>query len=66
MVVLQYAKVNIFKGKPVVQNTLYASRLLINPDVPEVIEIRDRILASGFSASENFIYHAETPKTSVV
>ncbi|KAK7274587.1 hypothetical protein RIF29_15683 [Crotalaria pallida] len=41
MVVLEYAKVKIFKGKPVIQNTLYASRLLINSDVPEVIEIKD-------------------------
>ncbi|KAK7281632.1 hypothetical protein RIF29_09789 [Crotalaria pallida] len=47
MIVLQYAKVKLYKGKAVVQNTLYASRLLINPDVPEVVEIKRRISSSG-------------------
>ncbi|KAK7275424.1 hypothetical protein RIF29_16540 [Crotalaria pallida] len=31
--------------KAVVQNTLYASRLLINPDVPEVVDIKRRMVS---------------------
>ncbi|KAK7255253.1 hypothetical protein RIF29_28660 [Crotalaria pallida] len=47
MIVLQYAKVKLYKGKVVVQNTLYASRLLINPDVPEVVDIKRRLSSFG-------------------
>ncbi|KAK7270491.1 hypothetical protein RIF29_23674 [Crotalaria pallida] len=32
----------MFKGKPVVQNSMYASRLLINPDIAEAVGLRDK------------------------
>ncbi|KAK7266819.1 hypothetical protein RIF29_19475 [Crotalaria pallida] len=32
----------MFKGKPVVQNSMYESRLLINPDIAEAVGLRDK------------------------
>ncbi|RAL50071.1 hypothetical protein DM860_017981 [Cuscuta australis] len=42
VIVIQYAKVKTFQGKVVLQNVMYGTRLLLNPDVEEVIAFRRR------------------------
>ncbi|KAK7287578.1 hypothetical protein RIF29_00859 [Crotalaria pallida] len=51
VVVLQYAKVKIFKGLPVLQNSMYASRMLLNPDIPEAAELRSKMTLGGVQLS---------------
>ncbi|KAK7244618.1 hypothetical protein RIF29_39443 [Crotalaria pallida] len=65
MVVLQYAKMKIYKGKPVVQNTLYASRLLINPDDADVKEMRNRLSSTGIDVDVKCESFTEKPRMSI-
>ncbi|KAK7290319.1 hypothetical protein RIF29_04642 [Crotalaria pallida] len=65
VVVLQYAKVKIFKGSPVVQNSMYASRMLLNPDINEATEFRSKMLAGGLQLSACSSVVVGTPKVSI-
>ncbi|RYR38217.1 hypothetical protein Ahy_A09g043191 [Arachis hypogaea] len=43
VVVIQLAKVKFFRGQVGLQNVMYATQMLFNPDLPEVVEFRQRI-----------------------
>ncbi|XLU98280.1 hypothetical protein S245_012620, partial [Arachis hypogaea] len=40
VVVIQLAKVKFFRGQVGLQNVMYATQMLFNPDLPEVVEFR--------------------------
>ncbi|RYQ91994.1 hypothetical protein Ahy_B09g098067 [Arachis hypogaea] len=40
VVVIQLAKVKFFRGQVGLQNVMYATQMLFNPDIPEVVEFR--------------------------
>nr|XP_025679067.1 uncharacterized protein LOC112779019 [Arachis hypogaea] len=42
VVVIQLAKVKFFRGQVGLQNVMYATQILFNPDLPEVVEFRQR------------------------
>ncbi|RYQ92864.1 hypothetical protein Ahy_B09g099106 [Arachis hypogaea] len=43
VVVIQLAKVKFFRGQVGLQNVMYATQILFNPDLPEVVEFRQRL-----------------------
>lgn len=51
IVVVQFAKVKIFRDKATLQNVKSTTRLLVNPDVPEVVAFRDRLISCGVQSS---------------
>nr|XP_029150696.1 uncharacterized protein LOC114925758 [Arachis hypogaea] len=42
VVVIQLAKVKFFRGQVGLQNVMYATQILFNPDLSEVVEFRQR------------------------
>ncbi|KAK2426302.1 replication factor A protein [Trifolium repens] len=47
VVVVQFAKIKIFRDKASIQNVMNATRVLINPDIPEVETFKDSIAVHG-------------------
>ncbi|MCH79355.1 replication factor A protein [Trifolium medium] len=47
IVVVQFAKVKIFRDKASIQNVLHTTRILINPDIPEVETFKNSIAVHG-------------------
>ncbi|CAJ2657473.1 unnamed protein product [Trifolium pratense] len=79
ILVLQFAKIKIFRGKVSIQNVLNATRIYFNPSTPEVVSFKeslavDGLLAGGLipiigphikaSFEEDFL--SNFPKTSIV
>ncbi|XP_020970085.1 uncharacterized protein LOC110268339 [Arachis ipaensis] len=44
VVVIQLAKVKFFRGQVGLQNVMYTTRMLFNPDLPEVVEFRQSMI----------------------
>ncbi|KAJ1403296.1 hypothetical protein SESBI_27444 [Sesbania bispinosa] len=53
VVIIQLARVNLYKGKVGIQNVLNASRIYWNPDLPEAIEFKTR---QASSMSDEFLH----------
>ncbi|MCH80683.1 replication factor A protein, partial [Trifolium medium] len=53
VVVLQFAKIKIFRGKVSIQNVLNATRIYVNPSIPEVVSFKESLAVDGveFAAS---------------
>ncbi|PNX91992.1 replication factor-A carboxy-terminal domain protein [Trifolium pratense] len=47
VVVIQFAKVEIFRDQASIQNVVNTTKILINPDIPEAIEFRNSIAVHG-------------------
>lgn len=47
VVLLQFAKLKIFKNKPVLQNVLHTTRILLNPQIAEAVEFCSSISDIG-------------------
>ncbi|QHN92810.1 Replication protein A 70 kDa DNA-binding subunit B [Arachis hypogaea] len=52
VVVLQHAKVKVFRGRVGLQNVMFASRLGFNLNIPEVAAFRKSFISHGVSASQ--------------
>ncbi|RYQ84537.1 hypothetical protein Ahy_B10g103942 isoform M [Arachis hypogaea] len=52
VVVLQLAKVKVFRGRVGLQNVMFASKLGFNLDIPEVVAFRKSSIPHGVSASQ--------------
>ncbi|VFQ87834.1 unnamed protein product [Cuscuta campestris] len=44
IIVIQYAKLKTFQGKIILQNVMYGTRLLLNPEIEEVVAFRQRVI----------------------
>lgn len=51
MVLVQFAKVKIFKDKTSLQNVLNTTRILINPSIEEAAKVRKSVSAGGMDLS---------------
>ncbi|XP_052110373.1 replication protein A 70 kDa DNA-binding subunit C [Arachis duranensis] len=51
VVVIQLAKVKFFRGQVGVQNVMYATQMLFNPDIPEVVEFRQSMIEQGVNGT---------------
>ncbi|VFQ97311.1 unnamed protein product [Cuscuta campestris] len=47
VIVIQYAKVKMFQGNYILQNVMYGTRLLLNPEINVVIAFRQRTLGGS-------------------
>lgn len=45
IIVIQYAKVKVFQGNIFLQNVMYGTRMLLNPEIEQVIVFRQRALS---------------------
>ncbi|XP_072054401.1 replication protein A 70 kDa DNA-binding subunit A-like [Arachis hypogaea] len=54
VVVIQLAKVKFFRGQVGLQNVMYATQMLFNPDLPEVVEFR-RVLFIIFGTIQGIV-----------
>ncbi|RYQ92219.1 hypothetical protein Ahy_B09g098398 [Arachis hypogaea] len=52
VVVIQLAKVKFFRGQVGLQNVLYATQMLFNPDLPEVFEFRQSMIEQGVNGTQ--------------
>nr|XP_029152962.1 uncharacterized protein LOC112791055 isoform X2 [Arachis hypogaea] len=52
VVVIQLAKVKFFRGQVGLQNVMYATQMLFNPDIPEVVEFRQSMIEQGVSGTQ--------------
>ncbi|XLU35685.1 hypothetical protein S245_071751, partial [Arachis hypogaea] len=52
VVVLQLAKVKVFRGRVGLQNVMFASKLEFNLDIPEVVAFRKSSIPHGVSTSQ--------------
>nr|XP_025672811.1 uncharacterized protein LOC112772142 isoform X1 [Arachis hypogaea] len=51
VVVIQLAKVKFFRGQVGLQNVMYATQMLFNPDIPEVVEFRQSMIEQGVNGT---------------
>ncbi|RYR66948.1 hypothetical protein Ahy_A03g013149 [Arachis hypogaea] len=49
VVVIQLGKIKFFWGQVGLQNVMYATQILFNPDLPEVVELRQSMIEQGIS-----------------
>ncbi|WJX48939.1 hypothetical protein P8452_35436 [Trifolium repens] len=47
IVVIQYAKIKIFRDKVSIQNVIHTTRIFVNPDIPEVETFKNSIAVHG-------------------
>ncbi|QHN76790.1 hypothetical protein DS421_19g647020 [Arachis hypogaea] len=52
VVVIQLAKVKFFRGQVGLQNVIYATQMLFNPDLPEVVEFRQSMIEQGVNGTQ--------------
>ncbi|XP_057747739.1 replication protein A 70 kDa DNA-binding subunit C-like [Arachis stenosperma] len=52
VVFIQLAKVKFFRGQVGLQNVMYATQILFNPDLPEVIEFRQSMVEQGVNGTQ--------------
>ncbi|XP_020255057.1 uncharacterized protein LOC109832011 isoform X3 [Asparagus officinalis] len=52
--VIQLAKTKPYGGKITITNALYASKILINPDIPEVVDLKKSLKLVEDSSSQRF------------
>ncbi|RYR62729.1 hypothetical protein Ahy_A04g020457 [Arachis hypogaea] len=52
VVVIQLAKVKFFRGQVGLQNVMYATQMLFNPDLPEVVEFRQSMVEQGINGTQ--------------
>ncbi|XP_052115292.1 uncharacterized protein LOC107480592 isoform X4 [Arachis duranensis] len=52
VVVIQLAKVKFFRGQVGLQNVMYATQILFNPDLPEVVEFRQSMVEQGVNGTQ--------------
>ncbi|XP_057739571.1 uncharacterized protein LOC130956541 isoform X2 [Arachis stenosperma] len=52
VVVIQLAKVKFFRGQVGLQNVMYATQMLFNPDLPEVVEFRQSMVEQGVNGTQ--------------
>ncbi|KAL4330438.1 hypothetical protein AHAS_Ahas13G0400100 [Arachis hypogaea] len=52
IVVIQLAKVKFFRGQVGLQNVMYATQMLFNPDLPEVVEFRQSMVEQGVNGTQ--------------
>nr|XP_025647449.1 uncharacterized protein LOC112742433 [Arachis hypogaea] len=52
VVVIQLAKVKFFRGQVGLQNVMYATQMLFNPDLPEVVEFRQSMIEQGVNGTQ--------------
>ncbi|XP_072071781.1 replication protein A 70 kDa DNA-binding subunit C-like [Arachis hypogaea] len=52
VVVIQLAKVKFFRGQVGLQNVMYATQILFNHDLPEVVEFRQSIVEQGVNGTQ--------------
>ncbi|KAL4275189.1 hypothetical protein AHAS_Ahas20G0082300 [Arachis hypogaea] len=52
VVVIQLAKVKFFRGQVGLQNVMYATQMLFNPDIPEVVEFRQSMIEQGVNGTQ--------------
>ncbi|XP_016203527.1 uncharacterized protein LOC107644227 [Arachis ipaensis] len=50
VVVIQLAKVKFFRGQVDLQNVMYATQMLFNPDLPEVVEFKQSMIEQGVNS----------------
>ncbi|XP_045810506.1 replication protein A 70 kDa DNA-binding subunit C-like [Trifolium pratense] len=62
IVVVQYMKVKIFREKASIQNVMNATRLMINPDIPEVESFKNSIDVHGIDCDADVPLIGEPPK----
>ncbi|MCH80240.1 replication factor A protein [Trifolium medium] len=65
IVVVQFAKVKIFRDKASLQNVLNTTRILINPDIPEAEAFKNSIAVHGIENDAAVPMIGEWPKPSV-
>ncbi|RYR77545.1 hypothetical protein Ahy_A01g002052 [Arachis hypogaea] len=53
VVVIQLAKVKFFTGQVGLQNVMYATQMLFNPDLPEIIEFRQSMVEQGVNGTQS-------------
>ncbi|XP_057760341.1 uncharacterized protein LOC130980706 [Arachis stenosperma] len=51
VVVIQLAKVKFFRGQVGLQNVMYATQMLFNPDIPEVVVFRQSMIEQGVNGT---------------
>ncbi|KAL4356169.1 hypothetical protein AHAS_Ahas09G0059800 [Arachis hypogaea] len=52
VVVIQLAKVKFFRGQVGLQNVMYATQILFNHDLPEVVEFRQSMIEQGVNGTQ--------------
>ncbi|XP_072078113.1 replication protein A 70 kDa DNA-binding subunit C-like [Arachis hypogaea] len=52
VVVMQLAKVKFFRGQVGLQNVMYATQMLFNPNLPEVVEFRQSMVEQGVNGTQ--------------
>ncbi|XP_072060282.1 replication protein A 70 kDa DNA-binding subunit C-like [Arachis hypogaea] len=52
VVVIQLAKIKFFRGQEGLQNVIYATQMLFNPDLPEVVEFRQSMIEQGVNGTQ--------------
>ncbi|KAL4330704.1 hypothetical protein AHAS_Ahas13G0426700 [Arachis hypogaea] len=52
VVVIQLAKVKFFRGQVGLQNVMYATQMLFNPDIPEVVEFRQIMIEQDVNGTQ--------------
>ncbi|XP_020998321.2 uncharacterized protein LOC107489247 [Arachis duranensis] len=52
VVVIQLAKVKFFRGQVGLQNVMYATQMLFNLDIPEVVEFRQSMVEQGINGTQ--------------
>ncbi|QHN95265.1 Replication protein A 70 kDa DNA-binding subunit C [Arachis hypogaea] len=59
VVVIQLAKVKFFRGQVGLQNVMYATQILFNPDLSEVVEFRQRRVLLSFLVQSKVLLRME-------
>ncbi|WJX30165.1 hypothetical protein P8452_18733 [Trifolium repens] len=54
IVVIQFAKVKIFRDKASIQNVINTTRIFVNPDIPEVETFKNSIAVHGIEVIPRF------------
>ncbi|KAL4328967.1 hypothetical protein AHAS_Ahas13G0253000 [Arachis hypogaea] len=52
VVVIQLAKVKFFRGQVGLQNVMYATQMLFNPNISEVVEFRQSMIEQGVNGTQ--------------
>ncbi|KAK2397209.1 replication protein A 70 kDa DNA-binding subunit C [Trifolium repens] len=53
VVVIQFAKVKIFRDQTSIQNVINTTRIFVNPDIPEAHQFKDSIVVHGIELDSN-------------
>ncbi|WJX38032.1 hypothetical protein P8452_25732 [Trifolium repens] len=51
IVVVQFAKIKIFSGKVSIQNVVNATRIFVNPPIPEIVSLRKNLAVDGLESA---------------